>query len=301
MDFPKIESGQPKQSQVQAVNQAYKKVFPSYQLPSDGGIYQSFHSGNVLFLMTDSRTFMRTDSPTLFGNVQRNWLISSLKNAATDPNTKAVIITMTQVWNYVKSAYDWDMVKQDYYSIMDSLSGEKKDIGDTVINNYNFNRPSLPNYKPVMMIVGEHTLAFDDGTWNNFGNFPIAVCGPLDYWQQCRGGPYSHGSFHDSLSQYCKFNVYLNANMNNNICIKAEGVIPASRPKAVDQTVWTYDTCYPDYYKGRVNLKCPIDYKEKLLNAGITIVASIIVYLIFFVFIYKLTLKALSFQKIKEN
>ena len=283
------------------VESAYRQVVPTYQLP-DKGIYQSFQHGNTLFIITDSITFLNVDKKTLFGNIQLNWIISKLKNAATDPTVQAVIITMTQPWNYVQSAYDWDMIKQNYDSLNDAVSEEKVQVGATVIRNFNFNRPGDPNFKPVMMVIGDPHLAFDEGTWNNYGNFPIAVCGPLDFWQQCRGGPYSHGSFHDSPNQYCIFNVYYDQTLNNGTtCIRTEGIIASNQPKQGDQTVFIYDTCQPGIYQGRINLKCPIDYKEKLLNAGITIGAIAFVYFIFFVLVYRATERALSFNKLKDS
>ncbi len=246
-----------------------------------------------MFIMADSRTFLSPSTNEFLGTTQVNWILSKLKEAAQDQTVGAVFITLPQVWNYVKSSYDWDMVKQNFVSILDSASADKITLGDYVNQNFNFNRPTQPNFKSVMMIVGDTTTAFDDGSWNNFGNFPIAVCGPLDYWQQCRGGPYSHGSFHDNPNNYCQFNVYPDGNKT---CIKATGILTAETGALAQQTVWMFDTCQPVVTRGRINRKCPILYTEKLVNAAITISALIAVYLFFFVLIFKLSIKSLSYS-----
>jgi hypothetical protein len=294
-DFPKISDGTYKINEVQAVTKAYRKIFPSYDLPDNVGAYQSFRNGNSLFLVTDSRAFLDLNNGNLFGKNQLDWVINNLKQASQDPSINAVFITITQAWNHVKSAYDWDIIKQKFYSILDVMTAEKEKVSEAARNNFNFSRPNKANFKSLMMIIGEHTLAFDDGTWNNYGNFPIAVCGPLAEWQQCRGGPYSHGSFHNEQSQYCVFTVYPNADLKNT-CVKAEGIVTFKDTDKQEIVVWTYDTCYPDKYRGRVNLKCPILFTEKIVNAAITIGVNIFIFLIFFVVIYKLSLKAFSFN-----
>jgi hypothetical protein len=282
---------------LKVVNDVYRQMIPSYTLPTTG-IYQSFRNGNVLFLLLDSRSFLIQEKNVFLGSTQVNWINSQLKAAANDAQVGAVFICLTQVWNYVKSSYDWDMVKQNFLSVLDSASVDKKEVGDTVRNNFNFNRPTLPNFKSVMMIVGEKTTAFDDGSWNNFGNFPIAVCGPLDYWQQCRGGPYSHGSFHDNPNNFCQFKVY---SAGSNTCVSAKGIIATNKKNRKDQTVWEYDTCLPVEMRGRVNLKCPILYTEKLVNTAITLGTVVFVYILFFVIIYKLSMRSLSYSKTKEH
>jgi hypothetical protein len=282
-------------SLVGAVNYLYRKMFPSYDLPNSG-VYQSFKHGNVMFIMADSRTFLSSTTNEFFGSTQVAWIISKLKEAASDTNIGAVFITLPQVWNYVKSAYDWDMIKQNFESILDSASDDKSAVGDFVNKNLNFNRPTMPGFKSVMMIVGDTNTAFDDGSWNNYGNFPIAVCGPLDYWQQCRGGPYSHGSYHDNPNNYCEFTVYPSGAKT---CIKAVGVINAAKGNLAEQSAWIYDTCNPNMFRGRINMKCPILYTEKLVNVAITIAALIVVYVIFFVLIHKLALRSINYSKIR--
>lgn len=289
----------------EAVNDAYRKIIPSYPLHNEQeGVYQSFVAGNVLFLVTDSRTFLDQDKGILLGLEQTNWLKNQLTNAATDDSISAIILTFTQPWIYVHSAYDWDMIKQNYVAISDDMLNDKFIVGNVTRNLFNFNRPNEPNFKSMMMIQGGVHTAFDDGSFNYYGNFPVAVCGTLDHWLQCRGGPYSHGSFHDSYGQFCNVKIYQRQVSENKslTCINVAGIIPSNdEKKAQDTTVYLYDTCTPDLFPGRINLKCPIDYKEKILNAGITIGAMIIVYVVFMVIVYNAASKALSYQKIKDE
>lgn len=297
-DFAGEDNSNANSNAVSAINLAYRKAFPTYDLPSQG-IYQSFKYGSVLFLMTDSRTFLDTGKGFLFGTTQVNWLIEKLKAAANDTATSAVFITITQPWNYVEEAYDRDYIKQNFKSILQGVANEKTAVGETIRQNFNFNQPNSPNFKPVILIVGERALSFDDGSFNNFGSFPIVVCGPLDYWQQCRGGPYSHGSFHDSVGQYCVFDVYQHS-VNNNTCVKMTGIISENEKREKDQPVFIYDTCAPHLYKARVNLKCPILWTEKIVAAAITIAVIFVVWIVFFVIIYRASVNALRFKHLKD-
>jgi hypothetical protein len=293
-------NGRENENVIKAANKAYRTVFPTYNLGSTTsiGAYQTFSHGNSLFIITDASSFI--NKQTIFGSTQLNWIKSVLTAATQDSSVKAIFITFSQPWNYVAIAYDWDMIKQNYDSLLADVMQEKVDTGDILRKNLNFNRPNEPNFKSVMMLIGQPSLAFDEGTWNNYGNFPIAVCGPMYYWQQCRGGPYSHGSFHDSQSQYCSVNVYHKP--SGNACIVVKGIIPKSEKKSsTEQTVFLYDTCEPDKYRGRINIKCPIDWKEKILNAGITLASIIFVFVIFFIVIQKIGLRTLSYSTIKED
>ncbi len=289
-------------SKTQNLNYAYKKMFPSYTLQSKDsnlGAFQSFIAGQIKFIITDSRSFLSLSSNTLFGNEQLNWIKNELTSAYSDPNIKSIIITFTQTWNFVKERYNMDMIQQDFISIKKEMDNDKNSIGD-LLKNYNFKNSTQPNYKPLMMVIGERFLGFDNGMNNNFGGFPIVSCGVMDSWLQCRGGPYSHGSFHhEHDSQFCKFSVYTNTTTKNN-CIKVEGIL-AGEDTDPDQTVFTFDTCLPEIYNNRlIDIKCPILWTEKILNGFITLAATIIVYLIFFVWIKKRAEKNLSYQYIDD-
>jgi len=278
-------------------------MFPSYTIQStdqNKGAFQSFQAGAARILLTDSRSFLSITKKTLFGAQQLSWLQSELTLAYNDPNTKSILIAFTQPWNFVKDRYNMDMIQQDFTSIKSEMESDKTQLAN-LLKNFNFKNASQPNYKPLVMVIGERFLGFDNGMNNNFGGFPIVNCGVMDSWLQCRGGPYSHGSFHhEHDTQFCKFTLYSNKT-NNNACIKVEGIL-AGEDTDPDQAVFTYDTCLPDLYNKRlIDIKCPILWTEKILNGFITLVATVIVYLIFFVLIKKRAEKNLSYQYINDK
>lgn len=287
---------------IQSLNTAYKKIFPSYTIQSSDqnkGAYQSFMVASTKFIVTDSRSFLSLTGNTLFGSQQLAWIQRELNSAYSDLNVKSVIITFTQAWNFVKDRYSMDMIQQDFISIKSNMEKDKKVIAD-LVQKFNFNNPNGANYKPLMMVLGDRFIGFDNGMNNNFGGFPIVSCGVMDSWLQCRGGPYSHGTFHHELdSQYCYFSLYTKPNSSQS-CIKVEAILNGEDTDP-DQTVFTYDTCYPEIYnKKLLDIKCPILYTEKILNGFITLGATIIVYLIFFVWIKKRAEKNLSYQYIND-
>lgn len=290
-------------NKIKNLNLAYKKIFPSYTIQStdaNKGAFQSFQAGTAKIILTDSRSFLSISDKSIFGQQQLAWLQNQLQSAYSDTNTKSILIAFTQQWNFVKERYNMDMIQQDFVSIKSEMESEKNQIAN-LVKNFNFQNPSEPNYKPLMMVIGDRFLGFDNGMNNNFGGFPIVNCGVMDSWLQCRGGPYSHGSFHhEHDSQFCKFTLYSNKT-NNNACIKVEGILTGEDTDP-DQAVFTYDTCLPDVYNKRVlDIKCPILWTEKILNGFITLAATVIVYLIFFVWIKKRAEKNLSYQYINDK
>jgi hypothetical protein len=295
LDFQGESGSDSKSDYLNNVLETYSRVIPHYTLPSKG-IYQKFQVGNVLFIMLDSRTFMDTSKGVLYGTDQLNWFNGTIQAAANDASIKSIIITTTQEYNYVKSAYDWDMIKQDHPAMLDNMQSDKAYLGTVINDNIkNFRSPNKDNFISVQMLVGERHLALDNGEFNPYGSFPVAVCGVLDYWLQCRGGPWSHGSFHDSPKQFCKVDVYTNSAGKG--CVKTVGYLQGNDKNPQDQNVFVYDTCHPDNYPARIRLKCPIDYREKILNGFITLGASAFIYVIFFVLIYRLSLKAFSYTE----
>lgn len=306
LDFAGKDSGA-KSKGVKAINQAYRDTFPNYiEEDQTEGIYQAVNLNGVMFIMTDSRTFMDTKNKKFFGDTQRKWLKEKFKAALEDQTVFNIIITVTQPWNYVKDEYDIDIVKQDFKSLTDDIA-EEKNVFFEVLQQYQnekgspFNfyfpvrahleqeigKPSI--YKSILLIVGERHLAFDTGRWNNFGSFPIAVAGPLDSWQECRGGPYSHGSFHDSKHQYLSV-------IAKKDCLILRGIIANNDDNIGDQIVFAYDTCSPDSFPGRLDRKCPMVWKEKFIHAFILVFAGILVGFIFFFVFYWVGMNSFKFR-----
>lgn len=305
---------------VEAINSAYRKIFPNYiEDTQQKGIYQSFNMAGVKFIMTDSRTFMDVDNGHLFGDEQTQWLKTQFSSALIDPMVDAIVITFTQPWNYIEKKYDIDIIKQKYESLSKDVDKEKnvffealKEYQETNGKPFNFyfpfrakissalGDPTLTEvYKPILLLIGEHHLAFDTGKYNNYGGFPMAVAGPIDESRQCRGGPYTHGSFHDSKHQYLNITYFKSDELSKGLpCFQIMGII-ASKNSKEDQTVFAYLTCQPDMFQGRVNKKCPMDWKEKLIHASITLFVMILVPFLFFFVFYWVAENNLKFNYVK--
>lgn len=292
---------------IKNLNFAYQKIFPTYEIKSvdiNKGSYHSFTSGSLLNIVCDTRSYLSKSSGSILGDNQINFIKMEITNAYNNPNITAIILNFPQTWNYVKERYKMDMIKQDFISISEDMEKDKKSIGDH-IKLFNFKNDTLTNYKPFMVVTGDRYLAFDDGRNNNFGGFPIVSCGSLDSWLQCRGGPYSHGSFHhSSSSQYCNFEITNKPNasgVGNKGCIKVRGIL-AGQDKDPDQDVFTWDTCDTEKYSQRIiDIKCPILWTEKILNGAITLADTVFVYLIFYVWIKNNAERNLSYQYINKE
>ena len=295
---------------VKAINEAYRETFPNYIDDNQGeGIYQSFTLNKVKFLMTDSRSFLDKKNKQFFGSKQRDWLKQQFSSALDSVDNRAIIITVTQPWNYVDDEYDIDIIKQDFVSLTKEMENDKnvffevlknyqKDNNGSPFNFYYPMKAKIPGktFKSILLIVGERHLAFDTGRWNNYGSFPIAVAGPLDSWQECRGGPYSHGSFHDCKHQYLSV-------VAKGGCLVLRGIIANNEDNVGDQIVFAYNTCKPDDYPGRLDRKCPMVWKEKLIHAFILVFLGIVVAFVFFFAFYWVGMNSfkLKYEKFKTQ
>ena len=57
------------------------------------------------------------------------------------------------------------------------------------------------------MVSGDmHTLTYDSGEYNAYGNFPIFHCAPLDKRNSCEKSGWSDGPF-NKVGQYCNFEI----------------------------------------------------------------------------------------------
>ncbi len=280
-------------------------MFPSYQLQTADSVYHSFKVEGVLFIVTDTRSYLSEKDKSFFGSAQKTWINNLISGVKDNNSTKAVIITTTQVWNYNTTVYENDFIQQNIMSIKEAFNADKKEIGDFIqksgINYLNYKGA---NYKPILMVIGETMLAFDDGLNNkDYGKFPTVVCGNVDGSGDCKGGPFSYAYFTQASEQYCNIRVVTNMTLPNApVCILTQGLIrkvPDEETKD-DEMVFFYNTCDPEKFKG-FNRKCPIGAKEKLINFAITLGANIFLFLVFFVWFYKLSAKAFNFTTLDSN
>ena len=275
---------------------AYQQIFPSYPLiDTQNGIYQQFFIGSVMVLLTDSRTYLSAANNTMFGINQTSWLISQINSIQNNSSIKGLIILFTQEWIYNSTEYSMDMIKQDKIAYNSNFTNEKQRIANA-ISQINFNNTNNSNFKSVMMISGDaRMLAFDNGTNNQYGYFPYAVCGSLDQSTNCYGGPFSHGYFFYETSQYCKIQIY---QISNNVCFLTQGIYNNNN---LTQIVFQFDTCNPNLYPGTNYIKCPILWQEKLICAGITLGIVIFIFILFYVVFYKIAVYNFNYKIIQDT
>lgn len=252
--------------------------------------------------MADTRSLMLKTSNQLFGAQQLNLITNELLNAKNDPNIRTIFMTMTQPFFYNESAYDMDIIKQDHDSILPEFNEEKRRLAET-ISGINFKDNLRSNYTGFILIIGNDMNAFDDGTNNNFGEFPVVTCGNVENFNSgiCKGGPWSHGYSVDSDDQYCHFMIYpkyIGYRDEVDQCVLMRGFIAKEQGKNETMT-FMYDTCNPR--ASALNIKCPIVWTEKLVHAGITIGAALLVFLIFYVCFYKIAEASFDYKILKED
>lgn len=281
-----------------AINTAYRKMFSHYPLEATEGLYHSFKIGAVLFIVTDTRTFLSEKDKTFFGETQKTWIKNKISNAVKDPTIGGIILTTTQVWIYNKTEYEGNLVQQDYTALKEAFLSDKEEIGKAISDSgINFDDPVKAGFKSLLMIIGEEMLAFDDGLNNPNGKFPTVVCGNIDGSGSCKGGPYSYSSFTQSNNQYCRFIITPNMTDTPKVCFNIIGNLRMTNEEAnteEDKTVFVYNTCYRHQFKG-FNTKCSILATEKVINAAITLGINVFLFVVFFLMLYKITAKSFNF------
>ena len=85
-----------------------------------------------------------------------------------------------------------------------------------------------------------------------------------------------------------------------NFCIFIQGVSSKKLSKT-DSLVFSYNFCQPEKYYSNFNFKCPIIWREKIIHAFIVLGISLILFLFFYVFLYKLAARTLDYKILKEN
>lgn len=159
------------------VQQAYREKVPHYNLPGDGGIYQSWQVGRVLFMMTDARSYRTpkemSDGPnkTILGAGQKAWISNLLQN------TQAEFL----VWI---SPTPWHETRRD-----DTYQGyqyERQELADLITD--------LGWAHRMIMLCGDsHGLGYDSGASNTWGGWPVYLTTPLDATPTVQGGTYDLG------------------------------------------------------------------------------------------------------------
>ena len=292
--------GKCSQTVLNNIDQLYYSSFPVNENP-DSAInkrYYSIQKAGFMFLMTDSRSYFNKIKGTIFGETQTDWIINQIKIFEESSTLKGLIIGITQPYYYNSTTYEDDLVKQDYVGMnSEAFKNDKLRIAEA-LKNVNFKNPNATNFKSVVMLSGGNMLAFDKGSNNPYGGFPIVTCGPMDGSIDCLGGPFSHGYSIDKDAQFCHFNS--NIDDKGNLCFYIQGYIAQKEGKS-DVKTFTYNTCFPEKYNSNFDMKCPIIWKEKLIHVAIVIAIAIFIFVLFYVIIYKVAVNTLDYQVINKE
>jgi len=263
-------------------------------IANDRGFYFSKMINNMLLIKTDGRSFINKEQKSIFGQKQKQFILDSINNAYTNSTIQSILIYFNHPWQYNKTRYDKDWIKQGHISLDDAFVEEKQEIA-SALEKFNFNNPNTTNFKSVLMLTSQGYLSFDDGSNNNFGGFPVLSCGAMSEKGHCTGGPFSHGFADGFTNQYCLLEVY---NQADKQCLKIQGFYAKYKDKDENNFV-TYNTCEPHLYHTGRSIKCQILWTEKLANVFVVIGVNIVFILFFFVFLKKLAEKNFSYQKLE--
>lgn len=174
-----------------AAHAVYREMVPHYPLaPGDEApIHQAFTIGRVRLLLTDVRTARdpatigNPATRSLLGEMQRNWLLAQLEDAA----SSAPLVVWVNVVPWITKA---DERTEHGWA---PWAGERQVIADAI--------ERLGLTRRLVILSGDaHMLALDDGTNSQYatnGSPPGPVvmhAAPLDRWPRRKAGPYSHGT-----------------------------------------------------------------------------------------------------------
>ena len=217
------------------------------------GVFQSFIVGRCLFIIMDLRSFKDVKSGDILGDGQTAWLENQLRYAGYNDGIVQVFIVSSFPWIHEGKPTEWS----PYTNVQTNIS--------TLINNYIYKYD-----KEIMMLSGDsHMIAFDDGSSNIYGEFPVVQAAAMDRYGSCKGGPYSHG-FATGPNHYGSLEV---TDDGVSLCIKIN-------LKDQDDKIIEYDTCNPNKYPGKLAY-CPVTNPTTVVSAdndnglSLTIIISI--------------------------
>ena len=122
---------------------------------------------------------------------------ATLEQAARDEHVEGVVLIQTFPWY---SQREWNETTTLY---------EKESIASKIVElEFNRNRTKDGRNKFLVAISGDtHMLAYDTGFHNeDFGDFPIFQCSPIDSSPSCKQGGYQ-SDIYQSRGQFCHFSV----------------------------------------------------------------------------------------------
>jgi PhoD-like phosphatase len=175
-DYGRNDSGATAPSRAAALA-SYRTIVPHYPFAlggPDAPIAQAFTIGPVRFIITDTRSG-RTDT-TALGEEQLEWFLDEL---TTSSRSHAVVIWVSSVpW-----LGEADPGGDSWAGFPDERALIGRHVKEHEIDN-------------LLMLAGDaHMVAFDDGSNNPDGGFPVMHAAALDRPGSEKGGPFSSGAF----------------------------------------------------------------------------------------------------------
>lgn len=238
------------------------------------GIFRSFIVGRCLFIIMDLRSFKDIEPEEVLGAEQTIWLENQLRFAGKQSQILQIFLIGSFPWIHVDTKSEWRSYKTAQEQIADW------------IEEYIYD-----NNKEIIMLSGDaHMLAFDDGSNNIYGHFPVVQAASLDRAGHCKGGPYSHGIF-TGRDHYGLIQVIDNG--GDKICVTI-------KLKEKHESLITYDTCKKDFYPKKQR-SCPLIVIDNPSNNSIywkVLIAAIIISAIFI--LYK-TYKQEDKEKVEDR
>lgn len=183
--------------------------------------YYSFKRGRVRFVVTDVRNDrspvnqMPPESRRAMSAEQTTWFYDQLlaANTAGEP----VIWVNTKPWIETASGNGWG-----------SYVTQRNEIVSFITTNGMTNK--------IAILSGDmHALAYDNGT-NAPAGLRVMHCAPLDQTISTKGGPYSHGPFTGSETQYGQIDVTDSGSGAVSVRFRGFQCAAASETAVIDQT-----------------------------------------------------------------
>jgi len=157
--------------------------FQTYDSTSTGdyGIFRSFLIGRCMFILLDLRSFKDITANDILGSSQLSWLNNQLLYASVNSNIRQIFLISSLPWNNKASKTEWT-----------TYASTQTNVHNWIVSYINGTSSSVKQ-KVMLLGGGPSMLAFDDGTNNANGKFPVVQAGALDQTASCAGGSYSHG------------------------------------------------------------------------------------------------------------
>ncbi|MGH3097619.1 MAG: alkaline phosphatase D family protein [Streptosporangiales bacterium] len=174
------------------VAQVYRERFPSYDLPSSGGIYHAFKCARVQVIVLDTRYYrdpITDPAPrTLLGQAQKTWL----ENVLSTSTAETMFVVQSQRWNNTGTKTNIGSYPEERAELV-SMFGD---------------HGWLDKGRMAMMSGDVHGSGIASPAGNQFGGFPLYQGGSFD----STPAPYANGHDMDlgwvsARGQYLRFEV----------------------------------------------------------------------------------------------